>query len=83
MKRFFFGLICFLSASCWAANIEMDDPGIGLSNTIAVCTVSFLVGWGVKSYMESTGKYSVDTTTIVAVLAGLFGGPILSYIMFF
>lgn len=61
----------------------LDGGGIGAANLVATCVVSLGVGWAVKSFMDSTGRYTEGSTAIVTAIAGLFIGPLLSYFMFF
>lgn len=60
----------------------LEGGGIGAANLIAACVVALGVGWATKAFMDSTGRYTEETTAMVAIIAALVVSPILSYFMF-
>ena len=64
--------------------INEDGGGIGLANLIAttVVCVGVGVGWLVKTIMDSTGRYTPETTAMATAVAGLFGGALISAMLF-
>ena len=58
--------------------INEDGGGIGLANLIATTVVCIGVGWLVKTIMDSTGRYTPETTAMATAVAGLFGGALIS-----
>lgn len=62
--------------------INEDGGGVGLANLIATTVVCVGVGWLVKSLMESTGRYTEETTAMATAVAALFGGALISAMLF-
>ena len=62
--------------------INEDGGGVGLANLIATTVVCVGVGWLVKTIMDSTGRYTPETTAMATAVAGLFGGPLISAMLF-
>lgn len=62
--------------------INEDGDGIGLANLIAATVVCCGVGWLVKTIMDSTGRYTPETTAMATVVVGLFGGSLISAMLF-
>lgn len=62
--------------------INEDGGGIGLANLIATTVVCIGVGWLVKTIMDSTGSYTPETTAMATAVAGLFGGALISAMLF-
>lgn len=62
--------------------INEDGGGIGLANLIATTVVCIGVGWLVKTIMDSTGRYTPETTAMATAVAGLFGGALISAMLF-
>lgn len=66
-------------------NVIHEDglADVGLTGGIALFVVCFVVGFVVKAYMDATGEYTESATAMTAVLAGLFGGSLVSFMLFF
>ena len=54
---------------------------MGVAMLITTGAVSLLTGWAAYRFAQSTGKYTEHQEAWIAVVAGLFVGPIIAYII--
>ncbi len=80
MKRLIW-TIALAAANAQANPLEGQNPGLSLSQMIAMGVISFCCGWLAYKVAESTKRYAPEVEALIGSIVGLFVGPLLAVIL--